>query len=225
MRPVEEPVRAAIWDLDGTLVDSREYHWQAWVETLAAEGVLLKPEDFEATYGQRNSSFLPDWLGAGTSQSRLQRVAGTKEARFRQLVELRGCSPMPGSIEWVRELDTRGWLQAIVSSAPRLNIDCILKVLSLTRYFRTIVAAEDVKVSKPDPEGFLLASARLNVAPLRCIVVEDTAGGIEGARRAGMASIGVSAASSVLPATLCVSSLESLASDSFEKLLVCHRRE
>lgn len=222
--PPQEPARAVLWDLDGTLVDTRQYHWLAWVETLAAEGVSLTAEQFGAAYGQRNSSFLPQWLGVGSPEARIQRVAEAKEARFRQLVEDRGCAPMRGAIEWVRLLEHQGWLQAVVSAAPRLNIVCILKLLGITRYFSTIVAAEDVKASKPDPEGFLLASARLHVPPSRCIVVEDTAEGVKGARRAGMASIGVGSASNVLPADLRASSLEGLAGDSFEALLG-HQRQ
>ena len=111
-----------------------------------------------------------------------------------------------------------GWRQAIASSAPRLNIEAMLAAMGVQECFQAVVAAEEVHTGKPDPEVFLLAAARLGVAPPECIVVEDSAAGVEGARRAGMRSIGVRRSGEPLPADLFVASLADLAPDAFDRL-------
>ncbi len=212
-------VRAVLWDLDGTLVDSQRLHWEAWRQTMAAEGVPISWEQFRATFGRRNDSFVPQWLGAGATPERVARVGDAKEACYRRLVRERGLAPAPGAAAWVRRLHARGWRQAIASSAPRRNVEVMLDVLGLGDCFAAVVAAEDVTEGKPDPQVFLLAAARLGVPPARCIVVEDAPAGIEAARRAGMRSILLAHPGVAAPADRIVASLEELPEDAFETLL------
>ena len=122
---------------------------------------------------------------------------------------------------WVRQLHEDGWLQAVASAAPRANIEAVLEALSATNIFQSIVSAEDVRRGKPDPEVYLTAAARVGASPDRCIVVEDAVAGVEGARRAGMRSIGVSRGGKHLPADIAVRSLDLLKPDAFDKLLEC----
>lgn len=208
---------AVLWDLDGTLVDSEELHWQAWRETMAAEGVPITWEQFKATFGQRNDSFVPLWLGEGATPERVARIGDAKEACYRRLVRERGLAPAPGAREWVERLRKEGWRQAIASSAPRENVLVMLEALGLAGAFQAIVAAEDVTAGKPDPQVFLLAAERLGVPPSRCIVVEDAPAGIEAARRAGMRSIFVRGGDT--PADLVVNTLAELPEDAFRRLL------
>jgi beta-phosphoglucomutase len=119
----------------------------------------------------------------------------------------------------LRRLHTQGWLQAIASAAPRANIDAVLEALSATHIFQGIVSADDVHRGKPDPEVFLTAASRVGVPPDRCIVVEDAVAGIQGARSAGMKSIGVSHNGKQLPADIVVASLDLLDSNAFDTLL------
>ena len=210
---------AVLWDLDGTLVDSEEFHWRAWRETMAAEGVPLTYEQFRETFGQRNDSFVPRWLGPGATLEHARRVAEEKEACYRRLVLAHGVDPLPGAAEWVRRLRGEGWKQAIASSAPRLNVEAMLKASGLAAWMDASVAAEDVRHGKPDPEVFLTAAARLGAEPGRCVVVEDAPAGIEAARRAGMQSIGIARNGASLDACLVAPSLAALPPDAFAKLL------
>ena len=209
--------RAVLWDMDGTLVDSQAFHWRSWQEALAAEGVAVIEAQFLATFGQRNDAILAGWLGPGATPERVRRIGDAKEVAYRALVERDGLDPLPGAAEWVRRLDEAGWRQAIASSAPRLNVEVVLRALGMTRRFRAMVAAEDVNRGKPDPEVFLTAAGRLGVPPARCVVVEDAEQGIEAARRAGMKSVGVGRAKS---ADIVVASLADLAPEAFQRVVV-----
>ena len=211
--------RAVLWDMDGTLIDSEELHWISWRETMAKEGIAITHEQFLASFGQRNDSIIPRWLGAAATPERIERIANAKEERYRDLVRKNGISPLPGVASWVHRLHEKGWLQAVASSAPRANIEVVLEALAATHSFQAVVSAEDVHKGKPDPEVYLAAASRVGVPPQKCIVVEDAVAGIEGARRAGMRSIGVSRDGEHLAADVVVTSLDLLDADAFETLL------
>ena len=211
--------RAVLWDMDGTLIDSEELHWISWRETLAAEGITISREQFLSSFGQRNDSIISQWLGSAATPERIEEISNTKEELYRHLIRRDGISPLPGVAHWVQHLHKQGWLQAVASAAPRANIDAVLEALSASHAFQGIVSAEDVRRGKPDPEVYLTAASRLAVSPDRCIVVEDAVAGVEGARRAGMKSIGVSHKGKHLPADVVVHSLELLEPDGFDKLL------
>jgi beta-phosphoglucomutase family hydrolase len=211
--------RAVLWDMDGTLIDSEEFHWISWRNALANEGIAITREQFLSSFGQRNDSIIPQWLGAATTPERIQRIANAKEELYRDLVRKKGISPLPGVANWVQRLHEQGWLQAIASAAPRPNIEVVLEALGAAKCFQAIVSAEDVHRGKPDPEVYLTAASRVGASPDRCIVVEDAVAGVEGARSAGMRSIGVSHNGKQLPADVVVQSLDQLDPNAFETLL------
>jgi beta-phosphoglucomutase len=212
-------MRAVLWDLDGTLADSEEYHWLAWRDTIAPEGVQITYDQFLASFGQKNDRILRDWLGPATDPARIQRIGDAKEAEYRRLARERGLTPLPGAAEWIQHLKRAGWKQAIASSAPRENVEVMLAALDLASFFDAVIAAEDVTAGKPDPQVFRAAAFRVHVPPSHCIVVEDAAAGIEAARRANMRCIGVSRTTQ-LDADVFVSSLDELLPTSFDALLV-----
>ena len=211
-------LRAVLWDLDGTLVDSADYHWRSWRDTAAREGIDLTYEQFLRSFGQKNDRILRGWLGDETPVERIQRIGEAKETEYRRLAREGSLTALPGAAAWVERLHRDGWRQAIASSAPRANVDVMLSVLGFDRFFDAIVSAEDVAAGKPDPEVFLTAAARLGVPPSQCVVVEDAAAGIEAARRAGMRSIGVSRTER-LSADVSVASLADLPEDAFDRLV------
>lgn len=167
---------------------------------------------------RKNDRILSAWFGAAASPERIQRVGDAKEVMYRDLARREGVVALPGAVEWVRHLRRDEWLQAIASSAPRANMDVVLRVVGIADQIDATVSAEDVTAGKPDPQVFLAAATRLGVPPDRCIVVEDAAAGIEAAKRAGMRSIGVNA-STVLDADVYVTRLANLPSNAFKRLL------
>jgi len=209
--------RAVLWDLDGTIADSKEFHWRAWRETMAAAGAPITYERFLQSFGQRNDAILGAWL-PGADAARIERLGDEKEAHFRRLVAEGPLHPLPGAVEWIERLAAGGWRQAIASSAPRANVETMARVLDLERWMGALLSAEDVHRGKPDPEVFLVAASRLGVEPARSIVVEDAAAGIEAARRGGMRSIGVGG-DALRAADVHVASLADLPAETFDRLV------
>jgi beta-phosphoglucomutase family hydrolase len=210
--------RAVLWDLDGTLVDSVDYHWRAWHDTMRAEGFELDYQRFLDSFGQKNDRILTTWLGASVTAETINRVGEAKEALYRDLAVAEGVVPLPGAAEWIERLRAGGWRQAIASSAPAENVRVMLRLLDLAHVFDAIVSAEDVTAGKPDPQVFLAAAAKVQVPSAACVVVEDAAAGVEAARRAGMKCVGVSS-TNVLPADVFVRSLVDLPAETFEQLV------
>lgn len=210
--------RAVLWDLDGTLVDSEEYHWHAWRHTFAAEGVTITYAQFRETFGWRNDAIIPK-LMPGIDAARVAEIGDAKETAYRRMVREDGLEPLPGVAETVHRLREHGWLQAVASSAPRENIRVVLDATGLDSSFDAIVSAEDVRHGKPDPEVFLAAAARLGIPPQHCIVVEDAPAGIEAGRCAGMKTVGVGSGRDLRLADVAVASLKHLQDDAFDKLV------
>jgi beta-phosphoglucomutase len=203
-------VRGAIWDMDGTMIDSTEYHWQSWREALAAENYKLTYEQFVETYGQRNDLILRSYLGDDLSTSEITRISDAKESSYRQMVCEKGIELLPGVKYWLDYLKANYWKQAIASSAPRANLSTIVEVLEIAHYFGAVVSAEDVEDGKPSPQVFLEAAAQIDVPPERCVVFEDSPSGVEAGKRGGMYTVGVLTSQESLDADCVVASLEEL---------------
>ena len=218
MTTQQQTKRAALWDVDGTLIDSREYHWLSWQGALAEEGFNVTPEQFAASFGRRNDEILRGFFPAYSSDE-IARVGESKEVAYRRLVRERGIDLLPGVRRWLDRLREEGWLQAVASSAPRANLEVIVEALGLEGYFGAVASAEDVTEGKPDPQVFLVAAAKLGVEPSACVVVEDAPAGLEAARRARMRNVGVLSHHPELHADIVVRTLEELPDTAFDELL------
>lgn len=183
-------VRAILWDLDGVIVNSMEFHYQAYREVLAPRGKDLSREEYlRALIGLRNYVILRRVLGE-LSDDEVTALAEQKEKAFRRLIA-GNVQALPGAERLVRRAKEAGLLQAIVSSTPRANIEVMLQSLALWDRFEVIVGEEDATRGKPDPEGFLIAAQRLGAPPEECVVIEDAPEGIAAGKAAGMRCIGV----------------------------------
>jgi beta-phosphoglucomutase len=211
--------RAVLWDMDGTLIDSAEYHWLTWRDALAQEGHPLTHDEFASFFGQRNDTILRRFFGDAISQDDVNRIGRDKEAAYRDMVRASGIEPLPGVREWLERLHAAGWRQAVASSAPPANIETIIDVLGLHDFLQSWASGEEVAHGKPAPDVFLLAAQTLSVDPVRCVVVEDAPAGVEAGRRGGMRTIGITSMNRPLDADIVVSSLEDLPPDSFERLI------
>jgi len=205
--------------MDGTLIDSAEYHWLTWRDALAQEGHALTHDEFASFFGQRNDTILRRFFGDAISPADVARIGGDKEAAYRDMVRASGIEPLPGVREWLERLHGAGWRQAVASSAPPENIETIIDVLGLHELLQSWASGEEVAHGKPAPDVFLLAAEKLVVEPARCVVVEDAPAGVEAGRRGGMRTIGIASMNRPLDADVVVTSLEDLPPDSFERLI------
>ncbi len=181
---------AVLWDVDGTLVDTAELHFQAWC-ALARE--IDKPftrADFAGTFGWRNPEIIPKLFGLHYTEQQVLELGDRKEDLYRDEAQ-KGVSLLPGVPGLLAAIGAAGGKQAIGSSAPRRNIDLILRNTQTAPHFAAVVAMEDTRRGKPDPEVFLLGAKALGVRPERCIVLEDAPVGVQAAKSAGMRAIGV----------------------------------
>jgi beta-phosphoglucomutase len=211
--------RAVLWDMDGTLIDSAEYHWITWHESLAELGVELTRESFNGWFGSRNDRILRRYFGEDFASSEIARIGELKESRYRTLVRERGIDLLPGVERWLHALRQAGWRQAVASSAPPANIDVLLEVMSLQSVFDATVSAEEVAHGKPHPDVFLRAAEKLGVAPARCVVVEDAPVGVEAGRRGGMRTIGISGPHGHVDADVVTATMADLPADTFDRLV------
>ena len=181
---------AVIWDVDGTLVDTAELHFQAWCVLAKEIGRDYTRADFAATFGWRNPEIIPFLFGPGYSASEIDDLGRRKEDYYRAEAK-KGVALLPGVRELLDTLKSAGFAQAIGSSAPRANVDLILDLNELRQHLPVVVALEDTTRGKPDPQVFLTAAERLGVDPKRCVVFEDAPVGVRAAKAAGMKAVGV----------------------------------
>jgi len=210
--------RAVLWDMDGTLIDSAEYHWITWHDTLAELAVELTRDDFASWFGSRNDRILKRYFDA-MSPEEMRRVGELKEDRYRALVRRDGIALLPGVGDWLKRLADAGWRQAVASSAPPANIHVLLEVLDLEGLLQATVSAEEVPHGKPAPDVFLRAAEKLGVPPARSVVVEDAAVGVEAGRRGGMRTIGITGPSGILDADVVTPTMADLPADTFDRLV------
>jgi beta-phosphoglucomutase len=213
-------VLGVLWDMDGVLVDTGEFHYQAWSGLLPEYGIDFTYELHQETFGRNNASILSLLLGEKLTPELLSEISDRKETRFRAAI--RGHAvPLPGVESWMARLREDGARQGIASSAPVANIDTLIGELGLSGYFDAIVSGEDLP-GKPDPTLFLTVARQLDVPPGRCVVVEDAIAGVEAAKRAGMKCIAVTTtneAEALSAADIVVERLDTLPADAFRRLV------
>jgi len=179
-----------IFDMDGVLVDSAAAHERAWQQLGNEVGTPFGRALFQQTFGQRNASIIPAWLGAVTA-ARFQELDLRKEELYRQGVRAGAIRVYARIPELLAELHACGVRVAIASSGPRANVALLVDTIGAHALVDASVAADDVSEGKPHPEAFLRAAGRLHLPPSQCAVVEDSIHGIEAAKRAGMLAVAV----------------------------------
>jgi beta-phosphoglucomutase len=177
---------AAVFDLDGTLVDNIAYHLEAWVALARSEGVELTAERFARELsGMKTSETIPLLLGRELAPDAIARLAAQKEAHYRALYGPHR-SFVPGAEALLRGLRGRGLKVAIASAAPPENRAFVLEGLGAAGLFDAVVGGEDAPRGKPFPDLFLAAARAVGVPPERCVAFEDAPLGVRAARAASM---------------------------------------
>jgi beta-phosphoglucomutase len=191
------PLRAAVFDFDGVIVDSEPLHYRALREALAPEGVEITEEEYVRTYlayddrGAIGKAL--EHHGVPVEPGRMDRVEARKIGAFAGM--LHEIPVFEGARELVLALGTEMPV-AIASGARHDEIEAILAGLGLRDAFQAIVGVEDAERTKPDPAPYLEAARRLaarapGLEPAQCVAFEDSMAGIAAALGAGMKVVGV----------------------------------
>jgi beta-phosphoglucomutase family hydrolase len=181
---------AYLFDCDGTLADSMPLHYLAWEKALAEWNCEFDEKLFYQWGGMPVAEIVATLNKNLGLNMPVEAVARRKENLYFELLpQLKAVAAV---LEHVNAEHGRIPF-AVVSGSTRESVVASLRALNLLHRFDTLVCAGDYKKSKPDPEAFLLAAARLGVKPERCLVFEDTQMGVEAANAAGMAWVKVPA--------------------------------
>lgn len=187
--PIPQPA-GVIFDMDGVLCDTRLYHLRAFQELLEPHGLTLSAEQFQHLFGMENRKLIPHLFGQELPEETVLERADWKEARYREIIG-RDITLMAGVAElfaWLREQKRP---TAVASSAPRANVEQILRTTGLIHQVDAYLGSEDVRRHKPHPDVFLTAAERIGVEPSTAWVIEDSLHGIEAGLAAGMTVLGV----------------------------------
>lgn len=191
--PMLSDMKAAIFDLDGVIVDTAKYHYLAWKRLADELGAPFGPADNERLKGVGRMQCMDIILELGRmtmAASEKERHAARKNAWYVEYVSAMGKDEiLPGAEVYIESLRRRGVFIALGSASK--NAPLILERLGISRLFDAVVDGSMISKSKPDPEVFLAGAAKLGVTPAECAVFEDAAAGIEAAKRAGMYAVGI----------------------------------
>lgn len=181
---------AAIFDMDGVIVDNDIYHFKAWEVLCTNYGLNTSPEEVKSWFGNTNPMILRKLFGDSLDTEAIDRLGNEKELIYREIY-LPDIKPVPGLKLFLDDLRSCNITIAIATSAPTVNVDFVLEHTGLKEYFQFIVDASMITEGKPSPEIYLKASEVLKSMVSDCLVFEDSFHGIESAGRAGMKVVGV----------------------------------
>jgi beta-phosphoglucomutase len=200
---------ACIFDLDGVLVDTAVYHYQAWkklANSLGFDFSHAQNEQLKGVNRMRSLDKILDWGGIVKSREEKEELAALKNTWYVDMINRMSASEvLPGSLELLQALHGQG-IKIALGSASK-NSALILERTNLTHFFDAIVDGNAVTTSKPDPEVFIKGAELLNAAAEDCIVFEDAAAGVEAAIAAKMAVVGVGEARNLPGADMIIKDL------------------
>lgn len=182
-------IKAALFDMDGTLVDNTPVHIRAFEIFCARYGVSDWKEKLSQAFGMGNDDIMRLVMPAEVIRDKgLTALAEEKEAIYREIYAP-VIRPVEGLAELLGCLRSAGIRCAVGSSGCRTNVDFVLEKCRIGEFFDARISGDRVARCKPDPEIYLTAAAALGVAPGDCVVFEDAGAGIESAQRAGAGRI------------------------------------
>lgn len=181
------PLRAILFDHDGTLVDSEPEHFKMWRSVLARYGISLTEQQYVAHYaGVPNRASANDIVRRFDLAVDPAIISEAKSAAARDYLSKGAYPLMAGALDAIGGFRRAGLALAVVTGAGANGVEATLRVHDLRRHFETVVSGDDVRASKPAPDCYLLALERLGLPAADCLAIEDTQHGLQAARAAGI---------------------------------------
>ena len=208
--------KGVIFDLDGVLVSTDEFHYQSWQRLCDEERFSFFDHTFNHQFRGvarfKCTEILLTAAGKEPTKQLVHEIAERKNQYFVELLEnVTDHELLPGSKQMLGDLQKRGVKIAVASNSR--NAKMIIEKVGIANYLDVIVDGYDLKNSKPDPEPFLLAAQRIGLPPGECVVIEDAVSGIQAAQAAGMASLGIGEKEYLPNAPVLVKNLSEITAD------------
>jgi beta-phosphoglucomutase len=183
-------LKALLFDLDGTLIDSEYFHYELWNEILEEWGGKLTFEEWLKNHAgiplPKNAQTLIDRFNI---QTPLQELIERREGLTLERLKTKDVKLMPYVTEVLDFFKAKSLTMALVTSSPRKDVDAIFERNGLGKYFKLIITRSEVTKSKPDPETYNVCVEKLGLAKDECIAFEDTINGLKSAKAAGLTCI------------------------------------
>ena len=180
-------LRAALFDIDGTLIDSNEAHAQAWTEALRDHGLAVSETRVRALIGKGADKLLPEVAGIEADSTRGREIATRKGALFAAL--LPDLTPTPGARELLEYLKARDLTLGVATSAGDDEVSALLKQAGVDDLFQARASKDDAEASKPDPDIVQASLEKVGAPPSSAVLIGDTPYDIQSAGAAGVASV------------------------------------
>ena len=182
-------MKAAIFDLDGVIVNTVPLHFRAWQRMFDEYGKEFSFEDYK-----QKVDGIPRIDGArailtGLSEDELKKAADKKQVYFLEYLNSEKIPVYNTTVDLIKEIKKEDIKRGVISSSK--NCLPVLKKVGLVELFDVIITGNDVTKGKPDPQVFFMAAERMSVEPDLCVVFEDAVLGVEAAKRAGMKCVGI----------------------------------
>jgi beta-phosphoglucomutase family hydrolase len=182
-------IKAVIFDMDGVIAETEYAHIEAEKQTMLKHGVRISEDELHEYTGTTAKLMFTDLIEKYKLNTTFEKIFSEKEKILDKMLE-EDIEPTKGIIDLLLLLKKKKIKLAVASSSHRKMIGHVLKKLKIIDLFDSIIGAEDINRSKPDPEIFLMSAKRLHVRPEECWVVEDSKFGVEAAKKAGMKCLG-----------------------------------
>jgi len=185
------PIKAVLWDMDGTLVNTAELHYKAHITTLKKYGYEFSRQTYNTLFGMDDHHIMRQ-IAPDMEETAFKAMVVEKNVLYRQFAAAEPLPPLPGVLHWLRTFQTWGFRQVVVSTTFAENIEAMVHSLQITAYFETLISTINMGLpSKPAPDGFLKAAEILGLAADQCLVIEDAPAGIASAKSAGIKCLAV----------------------------------
>ena len=176
---------AALFDMDGVIVDNMAFHRKAWELFFDKHRPPMTLEDFMLQFGRTNRDLFEVLFQRKISAEEEARFGYEKEALYREAYA-HHVEAVPGFVDFIADLKAHDVRTAVATSAPRINLDFVLERLPIAPYMDVLADSSWVTRGKPDPEIYLKTASALGCLPRACVVFEDSFAGIRSGQNAGM---------------------------------------
>lgn len=187
-------IKGLIFDLDGTLTLSQQFHYQAFHQVFAQHGITYSPQDDMDYAGKGSACIFPEIFARQNlvlSDEQVKTYSAEKKKIYESIVQRSEVQPVPGVKDFLEQMKRQGLKMIVASGNQEEFIDLLLRKAGIRDYFQDFVTNKEVKNSKPAPDVFLKAAEKLELQPEECIVFEDAANGVHAAKAAKIKCIGI----------------------------------